>query len=104
MGEEPAPAPADAPQAAPEQGAEIYKVKIDHFEGIHVLGDEAHIEGAPNFRQVKTKKIIFEIKDLLKIIESQSARNQTKSPEFSVGGARFDIGVYLYQEKPEPKQ
>ena len=55
MGEEPAPAPADAPQAAPEQGAEIYKVKIDHFEGIHVLGDEAHIEGAPNFRQVKTK-------------------------------------------------
>ena len=31
-----------------------YKVKVDHFEGVHVLKDEELLEGAPNFRQVLT--------------------------------------------------
>ena len=29
-----------------------YKVKVDHFQGIHILKDEGFLEGAPNFRQV----------------------------------------------------
>ena len=29
-----------------------YKVKVDHFEGIHLLKEEGFLEGAPNFRQV----------------------------------------------------
>ena len=29
-----------------------YKVKVDHFEGVHVLNDEDLLAGAPNFRQV----------------------------------------------------
>ncbi len=44
----------DAPTTTPstENGPEIYKVKVDHFEGIHMLGEENSFEGAPNFRQV----------------------------------------------------
>ena len=44
----------DAPTTTPstENGPEIYKVKVDHFEGIHMLGEENIFEGAPNFRQV----------------------------------------------------
>ena len=29
-----------------------YKLKIDHFDQVHVLGSENIIDGAPNFRQV----------------------------------------------------
>ena len=44
----------DAPTTTPstENGPEIYKVKVDHFEGIYMLGEENIFEGAPNFRQV----------------------------------------------------
>lgn len=44
----------DAPTTTPstENGPEIYKVKVDHFEGIHMLGEENSFEGAPNFRQI----------------------------------------------------
>jgi len=31
---------------------ENFKVKVDHFDGIHCLGDETRLAGAPNFRQV----------------------------------------------------
>ena len=31
-----------------------YKVKVDHFQGIHILKDEGFLEGAPNFRQVES--------------------------------------------------
>ena len=30
-----------------------YKLKVDHFQGIHILKDEGFLEGAPNFRQVE---------------------------------------------------
>ena len=46
--EEPPPAPA----TSAENGPETYKVKVDHFEGIQMLGEENSLEGAPNFRQV----------------------------------------------------
>ena len=49
MGEDQAPAPAPAPASA---GPEVYKVKVDHFVGVNVLGEEAALAGAPNFRQV----------------------------------------------------
>jgi len=29
-----------------------YKIKIDHFDQMHVLGEEGKVEGAGNFRQV----------------------------------------------------
>ena len=29
-----------------------YKLKVDHFDKVHVLGQENIIDGAPNFRQV----------------------------------------------------
>ena len=29
-----------------------FKLKIDHFDQVHVLGTENVIDGAPNFRQV----------------------------------------------------
>ena len=29
-----------------------YKLKIDHFDQMHVLNDESKVEGAENFRQV----------------------------------------------------
>ena len=29
-----------------------YKLKIDHFDQMHSLGDDKKVEGAPNFRQV----------------------------------------------------
>ena len=51
MGEDQAPAPAPAPAAA-SAGPEVYKVKVDHFVGVNVLGEEAALAGAPNFRQV----------------------------------------------------
>ena len=47
MGEDQAPAP-----AAASAGPEVYKVKVDHFVGVNVLGEEAALAGAPNFRQV----------------------------------------------------
>ena len=49
MGEDQAPAPAPA-----STGPEVYKVKVDHFVGVNVLGEEAALAGAPNFRQVNT--------------------------------------------------
>ena len=49
MGEDQAPAPAPA---AASTGPELYKVKVDHFVGVNVLGEEAALAGAPNFRQV----------------------------------------------------
>ena len=30
-----------------------FKIKIDHFDQIHVLGQENKIDGAENFRQVR---------------------------------------------------
>ena len=72
----PAPAPAPAapagadpeePGAGAEEAEEVaaplapacmdlteYKPKVDHFENIHTLAEEGKIEGAPNFRQVKS--------------------------------------------------
>merc|ERR1711970_237151 len=64
-----APAAADAPPAegeepAEDQEAEVeelkpacidltdYKLKIDHFDQMHVLSDESKLDGAENFRQV----------------------------------------------------
>jgi len=40
--------PAETNQYNPES----FKVKVDHFDGIHCLGDETLMNGAPNFRQV----------------------------------------------------
>ena len=41
-----------AKDPAIENGPGIYKVKVDHFEGINILGEENKVDGAPNFRQV----------------------------------------------------
>ena len=30
-------------------------LKIDHFDQMHVLGEEGKLSGAPNYRQVKSK-------------------------------------------------
>ena len=51
MGEEAAKEPAATP-AAPGDDLKDYKVKVDHFDDIHMLGDEGAVEGAPNFRQI----------------------------------------------------
>ena len=45
-------APTTTPTPPTENGPETYKVKVDHFEGIQMLGEENSLEGAPNFRQV----------------------------------------------------
>ena len=29
-----------------------FRVKVDHFQGVHTLGEEGALAGAPNFRQV----------------------------------------------------
>ena len=28
-----------------------FRVKVDHFQGVHTLGEEGALAGAPNFRQ-----------------------------------------------------
>jgi len=54
-------APAEGEEAQEEQAEELpppcidlteFKIKIDHFDQIHVLGQENKIDGAENFRQV----------------------------------------------------
>ncbi len=35
-----------------------YKLKIDHFDQMHVLTDENRLEGSDNFRQVNSNVII----------------------------------------------
>ena len=45
-------APTTTPTPTTENGPETFKVKVDHFEGIQMLGEENSLEGAPNFRQV----------------------------------------------------
>jgi hypothetical protein len=35
-----------------------YKLKIDHFDQMHVLTDENRLEGSDNFRQVKSNVIL----------------------------------------------
>ena len=56
MGEEPTPQPkpenGEKAEKAPSESPDIYKVKVDHFEGIHCLEEDKVLEGAPNFRQV----------------------------------------------------
>ena len=52
MGEEPATEPAATTPAAPGDDLNNYKMKVDHFDDIHMLGDEVFVEGAPNFRQI----------------------------------------------------
>ena len=34
-----------------------YKLKIDHFDQMHVLDEEGKVEGAENFRQVSLERI-----------------------------------------------
>jgi hypothetical protein len=31
-----------------------YRIKIDHFDQMHTLGDDVKVEGAPNFRKVSS--------------------------------------------------
>ena len=54
MGEDQAPAPGPV-----STGPEVYKVKVDHFVGVNVLGEEAALAGAPNFRQVNPLRLYF---------------------------------------------
>ena len=52
MGEETANEPVSTTATSPEDEMKNYKVKVDHFDDIHMLGPDMIVEGAPNFRQI----------------------------------------------------